>query len=536
MACIQLERGPPSDKINGYDVQAVHREEMAKVIVGRLGVYMDLKLHEYNQLLLVEMQNLLAGGGRGTPLRLPIESATQTENGFAVGPQVKLQTEVDRGSNPDALKANVEAEKERPPRRPSLVSIDGGEDEPEHAARREREDPKKINLVERVDMVLGVVISLNFLQMCVETQFDGMDIGVELKLHEESAPESAAKILLYLEMIFAAIYTLEVVVKLYLLKSAWALSWWNWFDFIIVTLTYVELAFANSMGAVLARTFRLGRLLRLTRLVQHIEFFEAFMLIIRSLRKSISSLIWSSTFMILCVLVCALATCQLVMPYLQDGSMKEERRREVYEKYGTFTRTTLTMFECTIGNWGPPAWLLTKNYSEIFIIYSVLYKLCMGYAVVNVINAVFLRQTMKCADAIDEFTLAQEAKKRQEYIKKLGLLFKEMDTSGDGLVDREEFHNLISQPKVIAWFNMLEISSKDSVGLFDCLAAGDGVMTMDEFIEGIKRLKGDATAVDAMTLLSGINRIDKHLESLERHLVPQDAKGRRLYAHDNVRT
>lgn len=110
-----------------------------------------------------------------------------------------------------------------------------------------------------------------------------------------------------------------------------------------------------------------------------------------------------------------------------------------------------------------------------------------------------------------------------------------MDTSGDGLVDRDEFEELIRQPKVIAWFNMLDISSKDSAGLFDALAGGDGHMTMTEFIEGIKRLKGDATAVDAMTLLSGIHRIEKLVDALRLNLLPDLDKSCRRF-EENVLT
>merc|ERR1712039_282503 len=99
----------------------------------------------------------------------------------------------------------------------------------------------------------------------------------------------------------------------------------------------------------------------------------------------------------------------------------------------------VTMFEMTLGNWGPPTWLLINNVNEAFGIFMILYKLTAGFAMLNVINAVFLRLTMKQADALDGYLIGQTKKDAEKYKDRLQKLFDIMDISGDGKISREEF-------------------------------------------------------------------------------------------------
>eukprot|EP00931_Biecheleriopsis_adriatica_P004985 TRINITY_DN106565_c0_g1_i1.p1 TRINITY_DN106565_c0_g1~~TRINITY_DN106565_c0_g1_i1.p1 ORF type:complete len:526 (+),score=73.12 TRINITY_DN106565_c0_g1_i1:29-1606(+) len=516
MACFQVEKGPAAQLMSRNTMMG---EEIARLVVQHVAGLIDMKFKEHNQKLLAEIANVASA----RPLLATTSTDTQTD-------PADSRSSGEYGMQPKMRQTAIQQNGEDKPQSPtsptesrtsmasmvSMMPLDDAEDA--KTGSEEASSGKPMSCLDRIEAAMAVIIVLNFVQMCVETQFYGVQIGYKLYNNQtnDQLVQAFRNVMWNCELTFAGFYTVDVCLKVILLGWDWRKRLWNWFDLVLIILTYIELVFGFLMGAVLARIMRLGRLLRLTRLVQHVEFFEAFTLIIRSLKKSISSLVWSSAFMIGCVLIMSLATCQIVVPFCEDDSLQKEHRMRIYERFGTLTKTILTMFESTIGNWGPTAWNLVDNtQQEFFGAYCILYKLSMGYAVVNVINAVFLRQTMKCADAIDDFTIAQQKKVRENYINKLAGLFHQMDASGDGLVDREEFHELCSRDDVIAWFDMLEISAKDTESLFDCLAAGDGSMTLDEFVEGIKRLKGDATAVDAMTLLSAVSRIEKHMQVLE---------------------
>eukprot|EP00913_Durusdinium_trenchii_P009755 g9163.t1 len=99
----------------------------------------------------------------------------------------------------------------------------------------------------------------------------------------------------------------------------------------------------------------------------------------------------------------------------------------------TFTRSILTMFEVLFANWGPPCRALTDNVSEWFSLFFLFYRCVIGFAVLNVVGAVFVQQTMKMANSDEETA---------NYARKVRKLFSHMDDSGDGALSHDEFAKL----------------------------------------------------------------------------------------------
>lgn len=100
-------------------------------------------------------------------------------------------------------------------------------------------------------------------------------------------------------------------------------------------------------------------------------------------------------------------------------------------------------------------------------------------------------------------------------------LFEQMDVSGDGIVTYDEFEMLLKVPAVSAWLELLDISTKDAENLFRAVdKGGDGEITVDEWACGISRIKGAATAVDAMTLMASVHRVEHQLKELTCTLAP----------------
>eukprot|EP00913_Durusdinium_trenchii_P020487 g19246.t1 len=108
---------------------------------------------------------------------------------------------------------------------------------------------------------------------------------------------------------------------------------------------------------------------------------------------------------------------------------------EVYQYYGTFTRSFLTMFEIMFANWGPPCRVLVDNVSEWFSAFFLFYRCVLGFAVLNVVNAVFVQQTMKTASSDEDLAFKQKQKDMATYTKKVKKLFSTIDYSGDGSIN-----------------------------------------------------------------------------------------------------
>jgi len=197
--------------------------------------------------------------------------------------------------------------------------------------------------------------------------------------------------------------------------------------------------------------------------------------------------------------------------FLQDESVSVELRQEVYLYFGTFSRTILTMFEILFANWGPPCRILVENVNEWFSIFFLFYRCVLGFAVLNVVNAVFVQQTMKTANTDEELAFKQKEKDIALYTRKVKNLFQTMDQSGDGAINLEEFAKLVKSPKLKFWMSQLELEYHDLLSLFEFLDNGDGEITLMEFIEGAARLKGSAKALDIWRLETKIEVLFEHV-------------------------
>merc|ERR1719229_54353 len=115
----------------------------------------------------------------------------------------------------------------------------------------------------------------------------------------------------------------------------------------------------------------------------------------------------------------ALVLQQFLESYVQDESNPEDRRMEVFKFYGSFSRSMLTMFEITLGNWMPPCRALVENVSEWFMLIFLTHKLVIGFSVVSVINAVFVQETFKVATSDDRIMLMLKQRARKTHMNKI---------------------------------------------------------------------------------------------------------------------
>ncbi|CAJ1356907.1 unnamed protein product [Effrenium voratum] len=168
--------------------------------------------------------------------------------------------------------------------------------------------------------------------------------------------------------------------------------------------------------------------------------------------------------------------------------------RVVY--YGTFTSTFLTMFEVLLANWAPPARILVDNVSDLFVYVFVIYRCVVGFAILNVVNAVFIQQTMKVAQADQELILKQRLRAESAYAAKMREFFEKLDSNHSGFLTWKEFSAVLTEPELRSWMATLELETYDLVNLFHMIDDGDGHITVGEFLEGAIRLRGTAKSVD----------------------------------------
>eukprot|EP00928_Gymnodinium_smaydae_P006427 TRINITY_DN12270_c0_g1_i2.p1 TRINITY_DN12270_c0_g1~~TRINITY_DN12270_c0_g1_i2.p1 ORF type:complete len:615 (+),score=108.90 TRINITY_DN12270_c0_g1_i2:78-1922(+) len=387
---------------------------------------------------------------------------------------------------------------------------------------------RKLVTNQTFELTFCVLIVINTVIMAFEVQYYGFQRGYELNFPKYVLPAEetwpGAVFAFYLsELIFGTLFTLELCLKLFGMRTEFCRDMWNWFDTIVVFFWIVDTLLAGflPLDPMLLRLARLARLLRLLRIVRKIQGFDSLFIMTTSLKGSIAVLVWAFVLLFLVQLMLAFFLNQLMTPFIEDSSNPEEIRCEVFKYFGTCSRAMLTMFELTLANWPPVARLLQEHVNEFWIIFSIAHKLTIGFAVLGVINGVFMQETFKVAQNDDVIMMRQKARERKQHMNKMQLLFDAADVSGDQMLQHKEFLDICDDPEIKVWLAAQEVDASDPDRLFRLLGRAKKEIDVDDLIKGVLRLKGAAKSIDLMQMADEQRRFQTLLIDMLKPLCAQ---------------
>lgn len=108
----------------------------------------------------------------------------------------------------------------------------------------------------------------------------------------------------------------------------------------------------------------------------------------------------------------------------------------------------------------------------------------------------------------------EKKRKKIRELKHLRALFAHADRDGGGTLSMDEFQDVLKQHRVRTMLSILEIDTSDAEGLFHLLDGGDGQIYMDEFVQGVMRVRGSAKAMDMVTLIFHSTTIQQMLRAM----------------------
>merc|ERR1712224_1146228 len=226
--------------------------------------------------------------------------------------------------------------------------------------------------------------------------------------------------------------------------------------------------------------------------------------------------------MIICFLQCVagMTIGMVVEPFLDNDERwadKAKTRDLVFEYYGTWWRSMLTMFQVSLANWAPPCRILFEHVHQAFSYFFLFYRCVIGFAVLSVVQAVFIQQTMKSMNSDKELAIQKKAMQKEAESMKLRTVFQKLDTSGDGLLVWDEFKPLLDDDRMKATIGILDLDEDDLKEIFTMLANGDGAISWDDMCTGVHHIKGQARSLDVVTVLSIARRLEEKVDRLEAH-------------------
>jgi len=303
-------------------------------------------------------------------------------------------------------------------------------------------------------------------------------------------------------------FTAEVILKFLALgcRETWR-DLWHWIDITIVLFWLAgnlhELKL--PLNPLLLRLVRLVRLLRLLKLIRKMQAMDALLVILTSIKCSISILVWAIVVLTIGEMMFGLIAQQLLMPYMEDEAELYEKRLNVFLHFGTFTRCWFTMLELTFGGWARIGRMLMEDVSGWWALPILAHQFMIGFAVLTVVRGVFMQQTFKVAET-DNFIMMKTRKREANVHKtKMRRLFETADTDHDGFLDFDEFKTIMSNNWVKEWLFAYGLMVDDVGKMWTLIDRNrDSKISADELVSGMRVLRGPARSIDMQGLIHDI--------------------------------
>jgi len=367
------------------------------------------------------------------------------------------------------------------------------------------------------DTFMGALIILNFIAILVEVEWKGYDLAYELGYRVNDAGWSDAQQRFNIvEKVFNAFYLFELILRLIVLRKDFFREVFDVCDGIIVVVCSVDSFIldplmsegSSSNFVAMARMIRILRALRVFRFLRVLRLMSslsALRVLLKTITMSIDSLVWSMAVVGFIILAAAMLMFQLCVSFVEDDAQTSSARHWVYVHYGSAFRASYTMFEATFSaKWATHlARPLIDDVSPWFSVFWILYTVAINFAVIRVIAALFLKETMTAAAADAERVAFEKAKDRDKVASVLREVFEMGDSSGDGIIRRDEFEAMMRNPEVLVLFEKLELEPLEVFLLFGLLSEDDGAVDQEEFLLGAMKLKNTAKTVDTLQILHG---------------------------------
>lgn len=356
----------------------------------------------------------------------------------------------------------------------------------------------------RFDMAVGLIIVANSIVMAVNLEYEG-EITREQLGEDHNMPfwKYAKEVFAKCDLVFSIIFLVELLLRLICIGPSYFKSIMNWLDFLIVAFAVVEWIASSQVGNLsFMRLLRIAKLSRVLRIVRVLQVFENLRILMNAVKSSIPALGWSLILLAILQCIAAIFMTQSLLTFMRDENQTVADRKEVYLYFGTFARSFMTMFEITlaVGTWGRGGRIIIHKVGSYYIFFYLAYLCLVSFALIRVIAAIFLKETLAAA-AKDNDMLMAEMNQNPLYLNSMWQMFSNLDRNGNGHLDLHEMHNMLHDDNVTYYLSLLGLKKHEVKGLFVLMDDGDGSFTFPEFVAGLMRLKASSKGVDLATLL-----------------------------------
>jgi len=297
---------------------------------------------------------------------------------------------------------------------------------------------------------------------------------------------------------------------------------WNWFDLLLVVLSVLDFVLTDLVGmkgqqATLGSVVKTIKMLRIVRLFRVFRFFQELSLLALMVIDSMRSLVWALVMLTIITYVFAICLTSRASEYLK---LADDRSEKVDQYFGSIGRTTHSLIQTMLAgvSWGEFSDVLyaVDWFSHALFFFYVFFTML---AVLNIITGVFVDNAVESARNQRDVMMQKEMEIKETYIREMRELFAQMDEDESGTITHQEIKEYLDDPRVLLYFQVLGLDARDSEKLFSLIdERGNEEVSVQEFIDGCLRLKGQARSIDVYSIMRTCSRLEVRLLTIERLL------------------
>lgn len=338
-------------------------------------------------------------------------------------------------------------------------------------------------------------------------------MGISVDWSVQHFNEEEPFTLVLMDRLFTAWFLFELLMRIcgngltfFFTKDNWS---WNLFDFVVVftdvLTTLIQVASKNggSRDVSIARLLLVLKITRTMRIVRIFRFFRELRMMVFSVLRSGTSVVWSMVLFFLDMFVFSIYFTQQVTAHLKDVKEHTELEVQLLKHFGSMPTALYTLLMSVSGglNWGEVSTPLLQVHWSNAVVY-VLFVFFTIYALTNIITGIFVDTAIQSAQSDRDEVICQQLQNRYSTLQQMRELFVETDKDGSGYITLKELERHLSDKRVRAHMMALGLQLDEARGLFRLLDLNkSGMLTIDEFIFGCMRLKGNARSIDLATLM-----------------------------------
>lgn len=266
------------------------------------------------------------------------------------------------------------------------------------------------------------------------------------------------------------------------------------------------------------------RLMRLGRAVKQYEIFQDMWQLLKGIQDSVETLFWTYVMIFVVCFFFAILATELI-----GGEPNEVAQ----EHFGTMAKSMTTLFQImTLDSWTGIVRPIAKDGRPWVYFFFVFFISIGTFVLMNLIVAVIVENAFDTGNVEQAEQAQKAAEKRDRELQELKEMFKMLDKDQSGDLDKKELLSASKDRKVIQKLQALDLMPKDLIAAWDILDDGDGKLSVNEFVDGFRKLKGEAKAKDIIRLQKEQLVLRTSVDDLDATL--QEAKDKLLQIREQI--